>query len=154
MADQGEPSQSSVHAYRGDGVTVFYDIRRCTHFAECVRGLPAVFDVKQRPWVQPGNAPADRVAEVVRRCPTGALHYELDDGPPEAPDRPTRIRAVPDGPVTLRGQLSIETPDGELRDVRAALCRCGLTENQPFCDQQCKRAGWKSQQADDALDHE
>jgi uncharacterized Fe-S cluster protein YjdI/CDGSH-type Zn-finger protein len=154
VADQGAPSRSSVRAYRGDGVTVFYNVRRCAHFAECVRGLPAVFDVKKRPWVQPGNAPAERVAEVVRRCPTGALHYELDDGPPETPDRPTRVHVVPDGPVMLRGELTIDTPDGELRDVRAALCRCGLTGKQPFCDQQCKRTGWKSRQPDDAFDDE
>ena len=132
-------------AYRAPGLTVYYQVRRCTHFAECVRGLPAVFDVNQRPWVQPWKASPERVAEIVRRCPTGALHYDLDDGPPEAPERPTRIHAVPDGPVTLRGELSIDTAAGELRDTRAALCRCGRTENQPFCDQACKRTGWRSE---------
>jgi uncharacterized Fe-S cluster protein YjdI/CDGSH-type Zn-finger protein len=144
VAQPSDGAVSQVRAYRGDGVTVFYEVRRCTHFAECVRGLPEVFDANQRPWVQPGRAPAEVVAEVVRRCPTGALHYSLDDGPPEAPDRPTRIHATPDGPISLRGDLRIETPAGEVADVRAALCRCGLTGNQPFCDQQCKRTGWHS----------
>jgi len=144
MAQHPEPPDARGRAYRGPGITVYYDIARCVHFAECVRGLPPVFDVEKRPWIQPANALADEVAEVVRRCPSGALHYELDDGPPEPVTRPTQVRAAPDGPLTLRGELSIQTPAGELRDVRAALCRCGLTGNQPFCDHECERTGWTS----------
>jgi uncharacterized Fe-S cluster protein YjdI len=140
MSDRAEQPERRESVYRAPGVTVTYDARRCAHFAECVRGLPAVFDTGQRPWVQPANAPAELVAEVVRRCPTGALHYELDDGEPEAPERPTHVTAIPGGPVTLRGDLAIDTPAGRLRDVRAVLCGCGLTTNEPFCDRACKRS--------------
>jgi len=131
-------------AYRGERITVYYDARRCCHFAECVRGVHDVFDTNTRPWIQPDNADADLVAEVVRRCPTGALHYKLADGPDEDPLSPTRVEIVKAGPLLLRGELLLQTPAGELEDVRAALCRCGLTENEPFCDQACKRAGWQS----------
>src|SRR5450631_459466 len=141
MAESTDPRG---RPYRGQQVTVYYDARLCTHFAECVRGAPDVFDVHERPWVRPDNGSAEVVAEVIRRCPTGALHYELVDGPPETPERPTRVEAVPDGPLTLRGDLSIDTPAGELHDVRAALCRCGRTEYKPFCDQACKSTGWTS----------
>jgi uncharacterized Fe-S cluster protein YjdI/CDGSH-type Zn-finger protein len=125
-------------AYTGDGVDVYFDARRCLHFAECVRGLPAVFDVKQRPWIQPANAQADEIAEVVRRCPSGALHYVLHDGPAEEPERPTRVEFVEGGPITLRGELELDTPDGTVSEVRAALCRCGQTENGPYCDNACR----------------
>jgi uncharacterized Fe-S cluster protein YjdI len=138
MAD----TPDSVHVYSGEGVTVTYDVKRCIHFAECVHGLPEVFDVEQHPWVQPDRAPAERVAEIVRRCPSGALHYVLSDGPPEEPQRPTRVTFVPDGPMTLRGDLVIDTPGGELHEVRASLCRCGLSRNRPFCDHECTRVGW------------
>jgi uncharacterized Fe-S cluster protein YjdI/CDGSH-type Zn-finger protein len=133
MADRGK-------LYEGDGIDVYYDARRCVHFAECVRGLPDVFDVKQRPWIQPANAPAEEIAEVVRRCPSGALHYVLRDGPPEVPENPTRIAFLEGGPLTAAGELSIETPDGVIDDVRAALCRCGRSENEPFCDNACKKS--------------
>ena len=63
---------SNARAYNAPKVTVYYDRERCLHFAECVRGLPQVFDVKKRPWIQPDNASAEEVAEVVRRCPSGA----------------------------------------------------------------------------------
>jgi nitrite reductase/ring-hydroxylating ferredoxin subunit/uncharacterized Fe-S cluster protein YjdI/CDGSH-type Zn-finger protein len=136
---------SHARAYTAPGVTVFYDRGRCLHFAECVRGLPQVFDVAKRPWIQPQNASADEVAEVVRRCPSGALHYRLEEGPPEQPEQPTRVEFVSNGPINLRGDLSIEVSAGRMREVRASLCRCGRTENEPFCDNACSRTGWTSE---------
>jgi uncharacterized Fe-S cluster protein YjdI len=127
-----------VKEYRSDEVTVSFDARRCLHFAECVRGLPEVFDVHKRPWIQPDQADSERVAAAVRRCPSGALHYVLADGPAEIGERPTRVGFVDDGPMTLRGELVIETPAGELSETRAALCRCGRTGNAPFCDHACQ----------------
>lgn len=103
-----------------------------------------MFDPQRRPWIEAGNAPAEAVAEVIRRCPSGALHYELTEGAVEQPDRPTSVRSVTDGPLWVRGELVIDTPDGELSEVRAALCRCGRTQSQPFCDHECERTGWKS----------
>jgi len=41
-----------------------------------VRGLPAVFDTKRRPWITPDAAAADEVVTQVKRCPSGALQYE------------------------------------------------------------------------------
>ena len=145
--EQGEElAISHARAYTAPGVTVYYDRGRCLHFAECVRGLPQVFDVKKRPWIQPENASADEVAEVVRRCPSGALHYRLEGGPPEEPEQPTHVELVANGPINLRGELSIEVPGGDqMREVRASLCRCGRTENEPFCDKACSRSGWTSQ---------
>jgi uncharacterized Fe-S cluster protein YjdI len=80
-----------IPGHRSDcpDVTVFYDRGRCLHFAECVLGLPEVFDVKKRPWIQPQNASAEQVAEVMRRCPSAALHYRLQ-GSREDPEQPTR----------------------------------------------------------------
>ena len=136
---------SHARAYTAPGVTVYYDRGRCLHFAERVRGLPQVFDVKKRPWIQPENASAERVAEVVRRCPSGALHYRLEEGPTEEPEQPTHVEFVANGPINLRGDLSIDVPAGRMREVRASLCRCGRTENEPFCDKTCSRSGWRSE---------
>jgi uncharacterized Fe-S cluster protein YjdI/CDGSH-type Zn-finger protein len=137
---------SNARAYAAPGVTVFYDRGRCLHFAECVRGLPEVFDVKKRPWIQPDKATVEKVAEVVRRCPSGALHYRLEEGPAEEPERPTHIEFVANGPIDVRGDLNIEVPgEGRMREVRASLCRCGLTDNEPFCDKTCSRSGWRQE---------
>ncbi len=69
--------------YTGDKVDVSFDAAVCEHAAECVRGLPAVFDTQRRPWILPDGAPAERVVEVVGRCPSGALRIErYEPGPP------------------------------------------------------------------------
>ncbi|OLV17641.1 (4Fe-4S)-binding protein [Deinococcus marmoris] len=131
-------------AYTAPGITVYYNVRRCVHVANCIRGLPQVFDTAQRPWIQPWQAPAERVAAVVRTCPTGALHYALETGEAETPAVPTTVHPIPDGPLAVSGNLSIQTPGSEVRDVRAALCRCGASGNKPFCDGTHRKIGWKS----------
>jgi uncharacterized Fe-S cluster protein YjdI len=68
--------------YRGTGIVVTYDAAICEHAAECVRGLPQVFDVRRRPWIQPDNAEPELVEAVIGRCPSGALQYHLPDAPP------------------------------------------------------------------------
>jgi uncharacterized Fe-S cluster protein YjdI len=65
--------------YIGEHVTVSYDRAICTHAAECVRGLPEVFNTAARPWIQPDHAARDAVRAVVARCPSGALRIEPGD---------------------------------------------------------------------------
>jgi CDGSH-type Zn-finger protein/uncharacterized Fe-S cluster protein YjdI len=124
---------------------VTYDLRRCIHAAECLYGLPAVFDIDARPWVQPNAAAAAEVADVVMRCPSGALHFErLDGGEPELPPARNTITVSPDGPLYVRGDIELVTPDGTLLldDTRVAFCRCGASENKPFCDNSHLEAGF------------
>jgi uncharacterized Fe-S cluster protein YjdI len=85
-------------AYAAPEVTVFYDRGRCRHYAECVRGLAQVFDPTRRPWIRADLADPNAIAEVVRRCPTGALHYRLLAAEPEEPTHPTVITPDPRGP--------------------------------------------------------
>jgi uncharacterized Fe-S cluster protein YjdI len=124
-------------AYQGSEITVYFDAQRCRHFGECLRGLPEVFDGRQRPWIAPDAASAARVAEVIGRCPSGALHYQAPGIPGERPDVPATIRAVERGPFLLRGDLRIQAAGGWVTDTRAALCRCTRSARQPFCDAAC-----------------
>ena len=55
----------------------------------------------------------------------------------------THVR-VQNGPLFLRGDLSIHTADGLLRETRAALCRCGSSENKPLCDGSHRRSGFSA----------
>lgn len=111
----------------------------------CVRGLPQVFDPDARPWVVVDAADADAIAAAVESCPTGALHYRrLDGGPQEQPQAVTTIEPRPNGPLFVRGVVRIRHPDGGLmrEDTRLALCRCGASENKPFCDGSHRRIGF------------
>jgi len=134
----GESSAPAGKAYTAPGIDVWFDATRCVHFAECVRGLPDVFQPGRKPWVRPDLDDPNEVARVVRRCPTGALHYRLEDGPDEEAKVPTTVHRLSTGPLRLRGDLLIQTPAGVVRDTRAVLCGCWMTANAPFCDGRCE----------------
>lgn len=63
--------------YTGPLVDVSYDRDVCRHAAECVRGMPTVFDTAKRPWINPEHAATEDDANLLRyvvgRCPSGAL---------------------------------------------------------------------------------
>jgi len=65
-----------LQVYETPEITVTFDPTTCRHTGICVRGLPAVFDIKRRRWVAPEAAPADDVAAQVARCPSGALQVQ------------------------------------------------------------------------------
>ena len=69
-----------VREYAGPGIVVTWEPGRCKHATECVRGLPQVFDRTVRPWIDPKNATADELVDVIDRCPSFALGYRTEDG--------------------------------------------------------------------------
>jgi CDGSH-type Zn-finger protein/uncharacterized Fe-S cluster protein YjdI len=130
-------SEDKLHAFDGKGIRVTWSKARCIHSAVCVRGIPGVFRPGTRPWVRPEAGDAERIAEVIQRCPTGALHYERKDGgPDELPQSTNTVTPDPNGPLLIRGQIEIVDDQGQvlLRDTRAAFCRCGGSSNKPLCD--------------------
>ncbi len=133
-------------AYCSEKITVSFDRVRCIHSEECVRGLPEVFDTEKRPWIQPDKSEPDRVAEVVMRCPTGALQFERRDGGAEEPVPNENVVAVAaNGPLYVRGDIEITDSTGTvlLEDTRVALCRCGESRNKPFCDNSHKQVNFR-----------
>jgi len=60
------------------------------------------------------------------------------------------IMVRPDGPLICKGDkaITLQTSDAEviLKDKEFALCRCGLSNNKPFCDGSHKKEGFKANQ--------
>ena len=140
--------ESRPREYAAQDIVVTYDVVRCIHAAECIRGLPQVFDTDKRPWIQPQQATADELAAQIVRCPSGALHFRrLDGGAEEIPDPSVTVTPVTNGPLYLRGDIGLRLPGGDevSRETRVALCRCGHSENKPFCDNSHERVGFEAQ---------
>lgn len=138
--------RSNEREYRTDAIVVFWEPSLCIHAAECIRGLPRVFNPRTRPWVRIEQGTPDALAEVVSRCPSGALSFErLDGGPQEQVPDPPEVYAEPHGPLHFRGRLRIEDQTGALirEATRASLCRCGASSNKPFCDLTHFRTGFR-----------
>ena len=133
--------------YSTDRIAVHWDSTRCIHTGRCLVALPQVFDVRRRPWVDVDAADANAIARAVELCPTGALRYDRLDGERgEQPKRPTFVVPIDDGPLLVMGDLHVRTPEGETiaREYRLTLCRCGKSQNQPFCDNSHLESGFRS----------
>jgi uncharacterized Fe-S cluster protein YjdI/CDGSH-type Zn-finger protein len=131
--------------YRGETIEVSFDLARCIHVGTCLLGLPAVFDLRRRPWIAPDAADPDTVAEVVRRCPSGALQYRRLDGGPDEAHGGTTVTPMRDGPLRVVGEVRIVTEDGEDEVLpRSTLCRCGQSASKPFCDNSHLRVGFRA----------
>lgn len=59
--------------YSNGEVTVVWQSGLCTHSANCVRNLSAVFKPKEQPWIQMENASTEEIKNTVSKCPSGAL---------------------------------------------------------------------------------
>ena len=66
-----------MQEYKNDKLAVRYDPGICIHAGECVRGLPSVFNVSKKPWIDVNGASPAGIIEQVECCPSGALTYEL-----------------------------------------------------------------------------
>jgi CDGSH-type Zn-finger protein/uncharacterized Fe-S cluster protein YjdI len=133
--------------YGNDQIVVTWEPAYCIHTASCLDGLPAVFDGWRRPWIAVDQGTADEIAEVVMRCPTGALHFRRLDGGPQEPEPPeSTVEPRPNGPLYLRGKIRIQDASGHLirEDTRVALCRCGASGNKPFCDGTHREIGFRT----------
>ncbi len=132
-----------TRSYQTDELTVHWDAQRCIHTGICLRALPEVFDSARRPWVRIDNAPTDAIVAAVEKCPTGALRYERD-GVPETGPAETTMVPIPNGPLLVRGRLRVVGATGAVlaEETRLTLCRCGQSQNQPFCDNSHRRVGF------------
>jgi uncharacterized Fe-S cluster protein YjdI len=75
-ATEAAQAEECMQEYKNDKIAVRYDPKVCIHAGECVRGLPSVFDVSKKPWIDVNGAAVDAIIEQVKRCPSGALSYE------------------------------------------------------------------------------
>jgi uncharacterized Fe-S cluster protein YjdI len=69
--------EAPMQEYKNDKLVVRYVRYDCIHAGECVRGLPSVFNVSKKPWIDVNGASPAAIVEQVKYCPSGALTYEL-----------------------------------------------------------------------------
>ena len=131
--------KSKKQTYVGRDITVEFDGARCIHARRCVLGLPGVFQPGvPGAWVNPDGAPAEELAALIRRCPSGALSFR-DAAVDEAPAVRSTIRVHENGPLEVRAALTL---DGEREPARRVLCRCGASKRKPYCDGSHVAAGF------------
>jgi CDGSH-type Zn-finger protein/uncharacterized Fe-S cluster protein YjdI len=90
----------------------------------------------------------DAAHSKVRFRDAGGVHRDPDgDAPGEGVVTAT---VIPNGPVVLKGPMTLRAASGRPASYAAklVLCRCGNSQNKPFCDGAHKRVGWRSVDGD------
>ncbi|MFI5172730.1 MAG: (4Fe-4S)-binding protein [Chitinophagales bacterium] len=65
--------------YKKGGLTVIWQPKLCRHSGNCVRGLNSVFNYKLHPWINMDGAEKQAIIDQVKKCPSGALSFMLDE---------------------------------------------------------------------------
>ncbi|MFZ1997009.1 MAG: CDGSH iron-sulfur domain-containing protein [Solirubrobacteraceae bacterium] len=140
-SDSRVPDQ--LDRYHGIGVTIADNRGTCAHSGFCTDRLPTVFRAATEPFVAPAGGRVDEIVRAGLDCPSGALSVTTDStDPPGHSDspRPPAIEVSQDGPYRVTGEIELldRDGDGEARNDGASrehysLCRCGKSQNKPFC---------------------
>ena len=65
-----------VRKYSNGEVSIIWKPKLCIHSEHCFKGLPKVFNPKEKPWIKAENATSEELMKQVSQCPSGALSWE------------------------------------------------------------------------------
>jgi uncharacterized Fe-S cluster protein YjdI len=138
-----------THHYSNRDITITWRPAVCIHSKICWQELKEVFDPTRRPWIVPDAATTERIKAQIDRCPSGALSYtSLATGETDitAGVVPANIiECMPNGPLLVKGEVVVKKSDGteEIKTGTIAFCRCGASNNKPYCDGGHRNAGFQ-----------
>ena len=128
---------SKTKEYSNGVVTIVWKPKACIHSGICVKGLPEVFQPKERPWIKIDATSTEALIQQVKACPSGALSYYMNANEnKEAETLEAKVEVIENGPLLIYGTLKVTHKDGkeELKNKTTAFCRCGASKNKPYCD--------------------
>jgi CDGSH-type Zn-finger protein/uncharacterized Fe-S cluster protein YjdI len=132
-----------IETVKGKDVTIQFDASRCIHSRGCVLGHPEVYVPNVvGEWIHPDAASTEEVIRTGQNCPSGAIQVFRNDGTGSSNEPPVvnTLRVRENGPLAIEAELRIK---GEPQAApRATLCRCGQSQNKPFCDGSHTAAGF------------
>lgn len=166
-----DKSVSDERKYTNGEITVYWKPSACVHASYCYRELIEVFDPSRRPWVDMKGAATEKIIEVVNLCPTEALLWKWndeeknknigrdqlnhinfrrpeliqnDDNVKTSREAAASVKVMPDGPVVISGNFNLEygTTKKQIKDGMTSICRCGRSDNMPFCDGKHRKIGF------------
>lgn len=140
--------QAIVKEYTNGDFTVVWKHKKWIHSGICVQLLPEVYDPNDKPWIKPANATNEQLTSQIDKCPSGALSYRIA-GESEKDEiknnMDTKVEIKPNGPLIVQGTVEVKGVDGstEIKKRSTAFCRCGASNNKPYCDGTHNTSGFK-----------
>jgi len=135
----------SKKEYQGEEVTIVWQAHKCIHSEKCWRNLEDVFRYGKKPWVDPNGASGEKIRQQIEQCPSGALSYLGQEVKSEKEEGDLKATLVANGPILIKGSINFMHPDGSTSlEKNPVICRCGASDNKPFCDGSHKKVGFQS----------
>jgi CDGSH-type Zn-finger protein len=134
-----EPFDKTAQIIQGPALTLSDNEHLCVHARFCMRA-GGIWSLVEQSDDQEAK---DTAIEEACNCPSGRLVIRDNESgnviEPEFDKSIVVIEYPPrgeHGPLWVRGGIPIESADGKLYEIRnrVTLCRCGRSENKPFCD--------------------
>ncbi|MEN2284380.1 (4Fe-4S)-binding protein [Algoriphagus sp. SE2] len=134
--------------YTNGEVTITWEPHKCIHSKKCITGLSSVFDFEKRPWIDAEGSTTEKIVKQIDSCPSGALGYYFKEKKEKKSATILNeqiVEVTPNGPLMVYGNLKIKLPNGETKTESkvSAFCRCGSSQNKPFCDGTHKKISFK-----------
>ena len=138
-------SKEIVKEYAHEDFTVIWKPKLCIHSEICVKTLPKVYDPNGKPWIKPENASVAALKSQINKCPSGALTYKTKGEQHMEETKITECNVMENGPLLVSGDLKVTLADGtvEHKSQNTAFCRCGASQNKPYCDGAHKKIGFE-----------
>jgi CDGSH-type Zn-finger protein/uncharacterized Fe-S cluster protein YjdI len=129
----------TIEVVAGANATIHFDAQKCVHSRNCVLAHPDVFVPNvQGEWIIPDAQPVQVLMRIAQNCPSGAIRVVRNGPSPQgqpdsdAPPIVNTLRVRENGPLAIEAQLHV---NGQAQaSPRATLCRCGQSQNKPYCD--------------------
>jgi|APMed6443717190_1056831.scaffolds.fasta_scaffold70547_2 uncharacterized Fe-S cluster protein YjdI len=147
-------NKETVKEYSNGEVTVFWRSELCIHSANCLIGLPEVFNTRKRPWINVHASDSKEIMKIIDTCPSRAITYLKSTKFVTSKPRKSvklkskfaRVQILKDGPALVTGNFIIR--DSKKKKIKienevAAICRCGASKKKPFCDGSHLAVGFK-----------
>lgn len=136
--------------YSNSEITITWEPDKCIHSRQCFGNLMKVFDPRKRPWINIDGATSEEIMNTIDKCPSKALAYFKNDSPQErsiteASEDSVKIKLLVNGPIEFNGECVIVDKDGNesFKSGKFFLCRCGSSNNKPFCDGSHRKVDFK-----------
>ena len=135
-------------SYSNKEITVIWKPDLCIHSTKCWKASLEIFNPKRRPWIDMSSGTTEEIIKIVDNCPSGALSYErnnqMSEQKAQSQQSQTTVQVNKGGPYLVKGKFVFVGSDGkeEIKEGSVALCRCGASNNKPFCDGAHRKIGF------------
>lgn len=69
---------TNANQFSNSDITITYEPSVCINAGRCARELSDVFRTSVIPWIDLDGAPSQKIIEQVKKCPSGALKFHLN----------------------------------------------------------------------------